>query len=300
VLNTDPAQEPSTSTSTSPTETAGIQNCSNQNDFGVAKSEGFPRDIVGLPLGASLEPTLNFLKCYQADAIINIEPKFADVETNNLETRGLVEAYYGFRNKTTQELFDDAETERRNPQGSQSQIAIRELSRRVGGPDTYKQIAPVAEYFLIGAVGMLGQEKLVQIERTQSFQEGSRQAVADLVAGLTQKYGTPQQEDKTTRFNKLIWMLDSSGQPLASADPRQSECSYIGETWKSTCGLTVVAIIYNSEEDPALADRVSVQMTDQSSTIATIEDFKQQLASAQSDKTKAEIDRARQSGTPKF
>jgi hypothetical protein len=300
VLNTDLSANPSTSASTSPTDTTSAQNCPNEIDFGVSKTEGSPREVVGLPLGASLESTLTFLKCYQEGSVINIEPKFADVETNNLETRGLIEAYYGFRKKTTQEMFDDAEAERRNPQGSESQIAIRSLSQRVGGPDTYKQIAPKAEYFAIGAVGMPGQEKVVQIERTQSFQEGSRPAVADLISALNQKYGQPQQEDKTSRYNKLIWAFDQSGQPLAKADPRLRECNSIDGSWKSTCGLTIVALINNPEQDTALAEQVVVRMTDQAATITAIEAFKQQLASAQSEKINAEIEQTRQSGSPKF
>jgi hypothetical protein len=299
VLNTNPATE-STTASNSSQETTGNQNCPQQFDFGIPKSAGVPREVVGLPLGASLEPVLNFFKCYQEGSIINIEPKFADVDTNNTATRGLIEAYYGFRKKTTQEMFDDAETERRNPQGSASQIAIRSLSQRVGGPDTYKQIAPTAEYFAIGAVGMLGQEKVVQVERTQSFQEGSRPAVSDLTTALNQKYGQSQGEDKTSRYTKLIWSLDQSGQVLAKADPRLLECSSVEESCKSTCGLTIVALIYNSEQDAALAEQVVVKMTDQAATINAIEAFKQQLASAQSEKTKAEIEQTRQSGTPKF
>jgi len=300
VLNTDLSAKSSTSTSTSPTDTISPQNCPNQIDFRVSKAEGFPREVVGLPLGASLESTLTFLKCYQEGSIINIEPKFADVETNNLETRGLIEAYYGFRKKTTQEMFDDAESERRNPQGSESQIAIRALSQRIGGPDTYKQIAPKAEYFAIGAVGILGQEKVVQIERTQSFQEGSRPAVADLISALIQKYGQPQATDKTNRYNKLIWAFNQSGQALAKADPRLQECNSIGGSWKSNCGLTVVALIDNPEQNTALAEKVVVLMTDQAATIAAIEDFKQQLTSAQSEKTNTEIEQTRQSGSPKF
>jgi hypothetical protein len=294
VLNPNPNVEPSS------TKTQTSQNCPSETDFGVSKSEGFPKEVVGLPLGASLESTLSFLNCYQEGAIIEIEPRFVDVQTNNLETRGLVESYYGFEKKTTQELFADAERERNNPQGSDFQIALKSLTERAGGPKTYKQIAPKAEYFAIGAVGMPGKEKVVQIERNQGFLEGSRPAVTDLITALTQKYGQPQSEDKGSRYHRLIWAFDPTGKALAKADPRLPQCSSVEGSWTSNCGLTVVALIFNPAQDATLAESVVVKMTDQGATIAAIDSFKQQLLEAQSTKANEEIERVRQTGTPKF
>jgi hypothetical protein len=165
-----------------------------------------------------------------------------------------------------------------------------------------------------------GQQRLLGIWRHQRFEENPP-TVEATVASLIERFGTPARigdlygdvlslddiKNGERRGEKigLHWAWDPSGEAYTAASPKFRDCAeklnagYAeSQYWVPDCGLTIVAKVERSDDNPAIAASFDVGLMNQQVMWQVNQAMEQHFKDAELKAQQEEVERAKNAAAP--
>lgn len=154
----------------------------------------------------------------------------------------------------------------------------------------------VTNEIVVAFTGMPESERAGSLWRRNVFPEGKSPTVADLIAALTEKYGTPHIRQTESGYyslshrrgaTNLNWVYTPDGRPIEGNDSLRSRCVNgpkpwfaTEHSWNGACGLTIRAEILPVPGSGLLVRELNVSVVHQSSFIEQLHRFDAELKAA--------------------
>ncbi|MEM6415815.1 MAG: hypothetical protein AAF720_14285 [Pseudomonadota bacterium] len=148
--------------------------------------------------------------------------------------------------------------------------------------------------------GLPKEEVVHGVWREQTFNKDARPALQVVEAKLIEKYGEPHATKKRTYDKKLFWVYDVLGRPMPKDNRDFDRCKdnvdpsfYRGQGWRTGCGLTIVAEVTESSDQPGMTRFLNVAFLDQNNFYEAQEQMEADLEAARATKAKENAEAAK-------
>ena len=126
----------------------------------------------------------------------------------------------------------------------------------------------------VAYVGLPGKEMVAGLSRTMDYPAGKEPNLNDIKNGLIAKYGRPSKADDGLGATVIHWLYSPSGTLLVEGNPSYTDCTLSASdsgsfSVSSECGLTIMASIAHSGDNPSSASRLDLSIINEAKTFAT-------------------------------
>lgn len=255
-----------------------------------APAAGSPAvDVIGLRPGITYDEAANIVLCDNPLMVVT-EEKYRgfDIDSGGQSWRkGFTGAFAQARSTLTPE--------------EQMHETLREASARSAGARPRDSVNPGESQVYVATVGLPGQERVVSASRRERYADERRPTMANIVAALTEKYGAPTADTDHGSNRVLKWAYDPSGRRILETSPYFFSCSApatpdSGSNLSPNCGVVVQAELTVWNDNPALADSLSVGVIDQAGGYRLLTEVEQAWANQDQARRAAEVERAAAQG----
>ncbi|MGA0545268.1 hypothetical protein ACO2Q1_08340 [Brevundimonas sp. VNH65] len=255
-----------------------------------APAAGSPTvDVIGLRPGLTYDEAANLVLCDNPLMTVT-EEKYRGFNIDNggqSWRKGFTGAFAQAQSNLTPE--------------QQLQETLREASARSAGARPRDEVNPGESRVYVATIGLPGQERVISASRRERYADGANPTMANVVAALTGKYGAPTADDDQGRRRVLKWAYDPSGRRILETSPYFFSCSApanpdSGSNLSPKCGVVVQAELVAGNDNPDLAESLSVGVIDQAGGYRLLSEVEQAFANQDQARRAAEVERAAAQG----
>ncbi len=251
-------------------------------------------DVLGVRPGMTYEEAANVILCTNDLMVVQADSRGFQIKTYGATLR------QGFNARIAQPRIE--KTSKQIMQEMQDD-AISRSGNRVRESDT----KPGESKWYVGTIGLPGEERVINAAREEWFAEGRNPTMESVEQALIKKYGPPTRKPPPTPQARYItWAYDPLGRPITETSPLFNRCSGVadpdgGANFSPDCGEVVLATIFSTPDNPALARFFQVGVVDQASGYEALTATEQGLQKVDAARKAQQVqDAAKNADTPKL
>jgi hypothetical protein len=248
-------------------------------------------DVLGVRPGMALNDAITGVLCSHPLMIVHLD---STSNRFNLQTFGtpLVQSVIGTHAKAQQK-----------PTARSSKQILADMQRSTmdrGNNRARRDLSPGESAWLIGTMGLPGQERVTDVAREEWYAEGEEPAMSVLEEALVTKYGPATLVQRNPGRHVMRWAFLANGTRLGEAEANR--CS--GNPYRAAavsfledCGTVVEVVIDGRRDNPAIAQTLHIRSMQQANAYALIEKTSAALQSGEAARRREQVEQAKKRGT---